>query len=93
MTFNEFSLISSFVKTFYTLPRQNSYQSVFIRHVKFTNFCFVDIKITLITMVTKLKENFVFALVKLMLIFFSAVPALPLISTVGPSRNTKTLFY
>ena len=93
MTFNEFSLISSFVKTFYTLPGQKSYQSVFIRQAKFTNLCFIDIKITLITMVTKLKENFVFALVKLMLIFFSAVPALPLISTVGPSRNTKTLFY
>ena len=42
---------------------------------------------------SKVKQSFVFALLKLILNFFSVAPTLPLISLVGPSLNTKKLFY
>ena len=42
--------------------------------------------------IMNLKENFGFALVKLMLNCFSAVSTLSLISSIGPSSNTKKLF-
>ena len=37
-------------------------------------------------------QNFVFALLKLILIFFPAEPKLSLIQKVGPSPSTKKLF-
>ena len=40
----------------------------------------------------KLKQNFVFALLKLILNFFSGKPKLPLMPNVGPSPNIKKLF-
>ena len=39
----------------------------------------------------KLKQNFVFALLKLIAYVFSAAPVLPLIASVGPSPNTRKL--
>ena len=40
----------------------------------------------------KLKQNFVFALVKLLVNFFSCEPKLPSIPKVRPSPNIKKLF-
>ena len=39
------------------------------------------------------KQNLVFALLKLTLKCSSSAPMLPLISSVGPSPNTKKLFF
>ena len=41
----------------------------------------------------KLKQSFVFALLKLMLIFFSSAPVLSLMLRVRPSPITKKLFF
>ena len=65
---------------------------IIISSFKLLDFFFVNKQITLITIVMCTQRQFCLCLAKTNTKLFSAALILPLISTVGPSPNTKNLF-
>ena len=61
--------------------------------LKFANLCLIYMQVTFITTILYAKAKFCICCTKVNTDFFSDASVLSLISSVGPSPNTKKLFF